>query len=322
MKNVAGPGVTILYEKGANITDDTLLAKKANVFGERVDVDSRAPQEMIDAAVAIANRADKIVAVVGEASEMSGEAASRSDIGLPQSQVDLLQALAKTGKPLIVVVLSGRPLTLSWVNENENIHSILQAWFGGHEAGNAFADVLFGNYNPSGKLTMTFPRNVGQIPIYYNHKNTGRPAAAEFQKFQSNYLDVPNDPLFPFGYGLSYTHFSYDDKITLSSQTMTANQTITASVTIANTGDFPGEEVVQLYIYDPVASIAQPVKKLKDFQKVFLKTSESRVVSFTIDINDLKFYNKDLKYVAEPGEFKVYIGGNSRDVKEARFTLK
>lgn len=320
MKNVGGNGVTILYAKGANITDDTTLAKKANVFGERVDVGPGTPEELLREAVATANRADVIVAVVGEASEFSGEAASRSDIGLPQSQKNLLEALAKTGKPLIVVMMSGRPLTLE--RETELATSLLHVWHQGHEAGNAIADVLFGNYNPSGKLTMSFPRNVGQIPVYYNHKNTGRPQSktSAWDKFRSNYLDVSNDPLYPFGYGLSYTNFSYSD-ITLSKTQMRATERITATVTVTNTGNYDGEEVVQLYIVDPVASIAQPVKKLRGFQKILLKKGESKQVSFTITAEQLKFFNSDLKWIAEPGDFKVQIGTSSKELKEASFKL-
>ncbi|HEV7333770.1 MAG TPA: beta-glucosidase BglX [Flavisolibacter sp.] len=321
MKSVGGSGVNVLYAKGANITDDTALAKMANVFGEKVSVDSRTPQQMIDEAVALANSADVVVAVLGEASEMSGEAASRTDISLPASQKRLLDALTKTGKPVVLVLMSGRPLTIS--EEVAQSTAVLQAWFGGHETGNAVADVLFGAYNPSGKLTMTFPRNVGQIPIYYNHKRTGRPQpeGAPTQKFRSNYLDAPNSPLFPFGYGLSYTTFSYGD-IKLSSNTMTATQPITATVRVSNTGNFDGEEVVQLYIWDRVASVTQPVKKLKGFQKIALKKGESRDVTFRITQEDLKFFNSDLKWVAEPGAFTLYIGTNSSDVKEAAFTLK
>lgn len=319
MQNMAGNTTNILYAKGANITDDPVLAKRVNVFGERVDIDSLSPDKLLAQAVETAGKADVVVAVVGEASEMSGEAASRSDISLPQSQKNLLKALAKTGKPLVLVIMSGRPLTL--VRENELATSILQVWFQGHEAGNAIADVLFGNYNPSGKLTMSFPRNVGQIPVYYNHKNTGRPQApGEAQKFRSNYLDVSNDPLYPFGYGLSYTTFAYGD-IQLSKDQMKSGEKITATITVTNTGKFDGEEVVQLYIVDPVASITQPVKKLKNFQKIFLKQGESKQLSFAISIEELKFYNTDLKWVAEPGDFKVQIGTNSNEVKEAAFKL-
>ena len=320
MKNVAGNSVTILYSKGANITDDTTLAKKANVFGERVDIGPGTPEQLLSDAVATANKADVIVAVVGEASEMTGESASRSDISLPQSQKNLLEALAKTGKPLVIVVMSGRPLILN--RETELATSLVQAWFQGHEAGNSIADVLFGNYNPSGKLTISFPRNVGQIPVYYNHKNTGRPQSktSQWDKFRSNYLDVSNDPLYPFGYGLSYTSFRYSD-ITLNRNQMKATGRITATVTVTNTGNYDGEEVVQMYIVDPVASVTQPVKKLKGFQKIFLRKGESRRVSFNITAEELKFYNSDLKWIAEPGDFKVQIGTNSNDVKEAGFRL-
>lgn len=319
MKNVGGNGVTVLYAKGANISDDTAFAKKINVFGTRIDIDKRSPQEIIDEAVGIANRSDVIVAVIGEASEMSGESSSRSDISIPASQITLLKELKKTGKPLVLVIMSGRPLTLNW--ESENANAILFTWHAGHEAGNAIADVLFGNYNPSGKLTTSFPRNVGQIPVYYNYLNTGRPNAGDnFQKFRSNYLDVENSPLFPFGYGLSFTSFTYGD-LKLSSNTMNSTEKITASITVTNSGNYDGEEVVQLYIRDMVASIARPVKELKGFQKIFLKKGESKQVSFNISTDDLKFYNTTLKYVAEPGDFKVFIGANSRDAKEENFKL-
>jgi beta-glucosidase len=319
MKNVGGSGINILYAKGANITDDSALAKHVNVFGERVDKDSLLPAQLLSDAVLTANKADVIVAVVGEASEMSGEAASRTDIGLPQSQQKLIEALAATGKPLVLVTMSGRPLTLN--RENEIATSILHVWFQGHEAGNAIADVLFGNYNPSGKLTMTFPRNVGQIPIYYNHKNTGRPQpAGPTQKFRSNYLDVSNDPLFPFGYGLSYTYFSYGN-ITLSKPAIQATEKLQAKVNVTNAGRYDGEEVVQLYIRDLAASVTQPVKRLIGFQKIMLKAGESREVTFTISTDDLKFFSSDLKLIYEPGNFDIMIGGNSRDVKKAMFTL-
>ena len=320
MKSVGGNGVNIIYAKGANITDDTVLAKRANVFGERVDIGPGTPEQMLNEAVAAANQSDVIVAVVGEASEMSGEAASRSDISLPESQRKLLEALRSTGKPLVVVMMSGRPLTLE--RENELATSLLQVWHLGHEAGNAVANVLFGAYNPSGKLTMSFPRNVGQIPVYYNHKKTGRPqpVGKETQKFRSNYLDVSNQPLFEFGYGLSYTNFSYSD-VSLSSKEMKGNGKITATVTVTNSGNYDGEEVVQLYIVDPVAAITQPVKKLKGFQKIFLKKGESKDVQFTIGMDELKFVNSELKWVVEPGEFRVQIGTSSDNVKEAAFQL-
>jgi beta-glucosidase len=320
MKNAGGNAATILYSKGANISDDSLLAKKANVFGEKISIGPGTSEQLLNDAITTANKADVIVAVVGEASEMTGEAASRSDISLPQSQLKLLEALARTGKPLVVVMMSGRPLVLN--RESELANSLLHVWFQGHEAGNAIADVLFGNYNPSGKLTMSFPRNVGQIPVYYSHKNTGRPqpGTSDWDKFRSNYLDVSNQPLYPFGYGLSYTSFSYGN-ISLSKDQMRPTEKITATITVTNTGNYDGEEVVQLYIVDPVASVTQPVKRLKGFQKIFLRKGESKQVSFIISVEELKFYNSELKRVAEPGEFKVQIGTSSDNVKEAAFSL-
>jgi len=319
MKNISGDNVKILYARGSNISDDTDYAKKINVFGTRIDIDKRTPQQMIEEAVTVANQSDVIVAVVGEASEMSGESSSRSHLNIPQSQVKLLKELKKTGKPLVLVVMAGRPLTLNW--ENENADAILYTWHAGQEAGNAVADVLFGKYNPSGKLTVSFLRNVGQIPVYYNHLTTGRPNAGDqFQKFRSNYLDVENSPLFPFGYGLSYTNFTYSD-IKLSTASMKSTGNITATVSVTNTGEYDGEEVVQLYIRDMVASISRPVKELKKFQKLMIKKGETKEVSFTIAVDDLKFYNNELKFKAEPGDFKLFIGSNSRDVKEADFKL-
>jgi len=320
MQNVASKNVNILYAKGANITDDPELAKWANIFGEKVDIDSLSPQQLIQQAVETANKADVIVAVVGEASEMSGESASRSDISLPQSQVKLLEALQQTGKPLVVVLMSGRPLTIT--HESKMATALVQAWFLGHETGNGLADVLFGNYNPSGKLTMSFPRSVGQVPVYYNHKNTGRPQdPGKKDKFRSNYLDIDNAPLYSFGYGLSYTSFSYSN-VSLSDTITNAGKNITATVTVTNTGNYDGEEVVQLYLWDEVATVTQPVKKLKGFQKIFLKKGESRQVTFTISNEELRFYNTDLKWVSEPGYFTLYIGGSSDTGNKARFQLR
>jgi beta-glucosidase len=315
IKNVAGPAVNILYAKGANISDDTLFAKKINVFGTRIDIDKRGPDELQAEALNVAHRSDVIVAVVGEASEMSGEASSRTDITIPESQKKLIRALANTGKPLVLVVMTGRPLALT--EENQLATSMIVTWHAGIEAGNAIADVLFGNYNPSGKLSATFPRNLGQVPIYYNHKNTGRPSAPNSPKFQSNYLDAPNSPLFPFGYGLSYTSFSYGD-ISISKPNPKGNEKITASVTVTNNGKYNGEEVVQLYIRDVVGSITRPLKELKGFQKINLKAGESKTISFSISPDDLKFYNYSLKYDWEPGEFQIMIGGNSDDVKTGK----
>jgi beta-glucosidase len=312
MKNVAGSSVNIIYAKGANISDDSLFAKKINVFGTRIDIDKRSPQEMLTEALNAVNQADVIVAVVGEASEMTGEASSRTDITIPESQKILINALSKTGKPLVLVVMTGRPLALT--QENELATSMIVTWHAGIEAGNAIADVLFGNYNPSGKLSATFPRNLGQVPIFYNHKNTGRPSGPNSPKFQSNYLDAPNTPLFPFGYGLSYTSFSYGD-ISISKTSPKGNEKITASITITNNGKYDGEEVVQLYIRDVAGSNTRPLKELKGFQKINLKAGESKTVSFSISPADLKFYDHNLKYDWEPGEFHIMIGGNSDDVK-------
>ncbi|MDZ4796141.1 MAG: beta-glucosidase BglX [Bacteroidota bacterium] len=319
IKNIAGADVNLLYAKGANISDDSLFAKKVNVFGTRIDIDKRTSDEMLNEALTIANKSDVVVAVVGEASEMSGEAASRTDISIPESQKKLIKALAKTGKPFVLVLMSGRPLAIP--EENELAASIVQVWHAGTEAGNAIADVLFGSYNPSGKLSVSFPVNVGQVPIYYSQKNTGRPSADDSPKFQSNYLDAPNAPLFPFGYGLSYTSFSYGD-ISLNKTSMKMNEKITASITVTNTGKYDGEEVVQLYIRDLAGSITRPLKELKGFQKIKLNAGEFKKVNFEIGVNDLKFYNSDLKFAAEPGDFKLFIGGNSRDVKEINFKLQ
>src|SRR5262249_32605020 len=265
-------------------------------------------------AVNAANQADEVVAVLGEAAEMTGESSSRSNIEIPETQKDLLKALLKTGKPVVLVLFTGRPLALKW--EDENVPAILNVWFGGSEAGYAIADVLFGDVNPSGKLSTTFPQNVGQVPLYYAHKSTGRPLAEGkwFQKFRSNYLDVSNDPVYPFGYGLSYTSFSYGD-CKLSATSLKGNQTLTASVSVTNTGNRDGKEVVQLYIHDLVGANTRPVKELKGFQKIELKAGESKTVSFNITAADLKYYHADMKYDWEPGDFEIMIGGNSRDVK-------
>jgi len=249
---------------------------------------------------------------------MSGESSSRTNIEIPEIQKQLLQALLKTGKPVVLVLFTGRPLALKW--EDENVPAILNVWFGGSEAGHAIADVLFGDVNPSGKLTATFPQNVGQVPVFYNHKNTGRPLPEGkwFQKFRSNYLDVSNDPLYPFGYGLSYTTFKYGD-IKLSNTSMKPGGSLTATVTVTNSGAKDGKEVVQLYLRDMVGTVTRPVKELKGFQKISLKAGESKTVSFKITEEDLKFYNSDLKFVAEPGDFKLFVGTNSRDVVESSF---
>lgn len=320
LKEAAGNNVKILYAKGSNLDEDSLIEERGTMFGKSLKRDRRPASEILQEAITIANQSDVIVAALGESAEMSGEASSRTNIEIPGIQKELLKALLKTGKPVVLILFTGRPLALKW--EQENVPAILNVWFGGSEAGYAVADVLFGDVNPSGKLSTTFPQNVGQVPIFYNHKNTGRPLPEGkwFQKFRSNYLDVSNDPLYPFGYGLSYTTFSYSD-IKLSDTSFKAGQKITASVTVTNAGNKDGKEVVQLYIRDLVASSTRPVKELKGFQKIALKAGEAKTVSFDITVNDLKYYNYDLRYVAEPGDFKVFIGGNSRDVKEANFKL-
>jgi beta-glucosidase len=240
-----------------------------------------------------------------------------ADIGLPKAQQDLLRELLKTGKPVVLVLFTGRPLTLKW--ENENIHAILNVWFGGSETGLAVGDVLFGDVNPSGKLPATFPQHVGQIPLYYNHKNTGRPLPEGkwFSKFTGNYLDVSNDPVYPFGYGLSYTKFSVSEP-TVTRRDPKGNQILTVTANVTNIGNVAGKEVVQLYIRDRVGSITRPVKELKAFQKVDLKPGESRTVRFDLTVDDLKFYNSDLIYDWEPGEFDIMVGNNSKDVKTVR----
>lgn len=318
-KNVASKA-KITYAKGANITDDTELAKKVNVFGTRVDIDKRSSEELLQEALDLSKTSDVVVAVVGEASEMSGEAASRTDISIPNSQKRLIQELVKTGKPVVLVLMSGRPLT---IEEEFNLPiSILQVWHPGIEAGNAVADVIFGDYNPSGKLTATWPRNVGQIPIYHSIKTTGRPAPTEaFEKFKSNYLDVKNAPLLPFGYGLSYTSFKYSN-INLSKKEIAQGEDVTVSVTVKNTGNFDGEEVVQLYLRDVVRSITPPMRQLKGFKKVFLKKGDSKTVELVLTADDLKFYNSTLDFVAEAGDFEIFVGTNSNADLKATLTLK
>ncbi len=307
-----------LYALGCNLIDDTMLMAKLNSHGAELTLSDKSPQQLISEAVLVAQRADVVVAVLGEAFGMSGEAACRSDIGLLENQVELLKALKKTEKPIVLVLMNGRPLTLTW--EDENMDAILETWFAGTRAGDAITDVLFGNANPSGKLAMTFPRSVGQIPLYYNHKSTGRPFLEE-QKYTTKYLDISNEPLYPFGYGLSYAEFCYGD-IILSSTQMTKDGKITVSTTISNTGKYRGVETVQLYIRDKVGSITRPVKELKGFKQVMLQPGESKNISFDIVEKDLKFYNAELQYVVEPGEFEVFIGGNSRDVKSAGFSFQ
>lgn len=320
MRQVAGDKVEILYAKGSNLVRDEELERNITVFGRDVPRDGRSDREMLDEALAVASRADVVVAVLGEPSEMSGESSSRSEIGIPDVQQELLQALVATGKPVVLVLFAGRAMTLGW--EAEHVPSILNVWFGGTQAAEAISDVLFGDVNPSGKLPVSFPRSVGQIPLFYNHKNTGRPHRGDkFEKFRSNYLDVPNTPQYAFGYGLSYTTFDYGD-VRLSADKMSESGSIEATVRVTNSGKRDGVEVVQLYIRDLVGTSTRPVKELKGFRRVALKAGESKDVTFTIDASLLKYYNYDLQYVCEPGNFDVMIGGSSDAVRTARFTLE
>ena len=320
IRSVAGNNVRVVYAKGSHLMADEMNEKNATVFGRSLgrEREKRTDEQMLAEALKIAGESDVIVAALGESSEMSGESSSRTDIGIPEVQKTLLRELLTTGKPVVLVLFSGRPMTIGW--ENENVPAILNVWFGGTEAAPAIGDVLFGDVNPSGKLPVTYPQNVGQIPLYYNHKSTGRPLAEGrwFEKFRSNYLDVSNDPLYPFGYGLSYTSFQYSE-ISLSTSLIDAGTELVASIDVTNTGTVDGAEVVQLYIRDVVGSVTRPVKELKGFEKIFLKAGESRTVRFKIITDLLKFYNYDLEYVFEPGEFEIMIGGNSKELKSAKF---
>ena len=320
MKQSLAGKAEVLYAKGSNLMYDAQREAEATMFGREMR-DPRSAQELLDEALNIASQADVIVAAVGESSEMSGESSSRTNLEMPDAQRDLLIALKKTGKPIVLVYFAGRSTVMTW--EQENFPAILNVWFGGSEAADAICDVVFGDVSPSGKLTTTFPKNVGQIPLYYNHLNTGRPLEAGkwFTKFRSNYLDIDNEPLYPFGYGLSYTTFRYGD-LQLSNNSMNENGKITASVTVTNTGNYDADEIVQMYIRDMVGSVARPVKELKGFERIHLKKGESRTVSFDITAEQLKFYNSALNWVCEPGEFEVMVGGNSRDVQTKKFSLE
>ena len=318
MERALAGKATLLYAQGSNITRDAEL-QKAGEFGKTIERGDDA--QMKAEALAVAKEADVIVAALGETADMSGECASRTDLRLPDVQMELLQELKKLGKPIVLLNFSGRPTVMNW--ENENIPAILNVWFGGSEAADAICDVVFGDKVPSGKLTMSMPQAVGQEPLYYNHQPTGRPVpegTKEFRKYQSNYLDVRNDPLYPFGYGLSYTTFSYSD-LQLSATEMSPTGSVEASVTVTNTGNVNATEIVQLYIRDLVASVSRPVKELKGFERITLKAGESKNVTFTITPEMLKFYNYDLKYVLEPGDFSIMVGPNSRDLKTAKLTV-
>jgi beta-glucosidase len=322
IRTAAGDGMDVLYARGSNIMEDSVMKKimtrgfMAMLMANQSGEDERPAEELLKEALEVAGQADVIVAVLGESAAMSGEASSRSYIGIPMTQKALLAELVKTGKPVVLVLVNGRPLTLEW--EDAHVDAILETWAAGTQAGNAIADVLFGGDNPSGKLTMTFPRNLGQVPIYYNHKNTGRPMDP-MNKFTSKYLDVSNEPLYPFGYGLSYTTFSYGEP-SVNKTELKNGETLTVSTTITNTGEYAGEEIVQLYIQDPVASISRPVKELKGYRKIALAPGEQKEVSFTVTTKDLSFYNPDLEYIWEPGEFRIFVGPNSSDVKEVSVT--
>lgn len=321
LKDAVGDKAEVLYAKGCNVVSDPKLEADVTMFGREMR-DPRSEKEMLDEALAIAAQADVIVAAMGESSEYSGEATSRTELDLPDTQKRLMEALLATGKPVVMLNFSGRPTVMTW--ESEHVPAILNVWFGGSETGDAIADVVFGDVSPSGRLTMSMPRNVGQLPIYYNHLNTGRPlpeGTDEFVKFRSSYLDVPNSPLYPFGYGLTYTTFDYSD-LALSSNEMTQDGSITASVRLTNTGKREATETVQLYIRDLVGSVSRPVRELKGFERVTLKPGESRTVKFDITPDMLKFYNFDLVYGNEPGDFDLFIGPNCAQGLKGTFTLK
>ncbi|CAF1113695.1 unnamed protein product [Adineta steineri] len=315
---LVGNQTQILYAKGSNLVEDEYMLEQLNAHGGEILPDPRPPQQMIAEAVEISTRSDVIVAVVGESQGMTGEAASRVDIGLPECQKLLLKALFDTGKPVVIVLMNGRPMTLTW--EQEYAAAILETWFAGTEAGNAIADVLFGSYNPAGKLTTTFPRHVGQIPLYYNHKNTGRPFnASQFtDKYKSRYLDMPNDPLYPFGYGLSYTTFNFSSINVDKTELHGDSDRLTVRVLIRNTGAYAGEEVIQLYISDPAASVTRAVRELKNFKKIYLRSQQSEEISFVITTEDLKFYNTNLDYVWEEGDFIIHVGPDSVNTQSIR----
>ncbi len=321
IKDAVGNKAEVVYAKGSNLESDPVLEANATMFGREMR-DPRSEEELLAEALATVADADVIVAAMGESSEYSGESSSRTELELPATQRRLMEALLATGKPVVMLNFSGRPTVMSW--EAENVPAILNVWFGGSEAADAIADVVFGDVNPSGRLTATMPRSIGQVPIYYNHLNTGRPLSADakgFVKFRSNYLDVPNTPLYPFGYGLGYTTFDYSP-VRLSANTLTGDGSLTATVTVKNTGSREGTETVQLYIRDLVGSVSRPVKELKGFERITLAPGESRDVTFTVTPEMLKFYNFNLDFVNEPGDFDLMVGPNSAEVSTARFTLK
>ena len=302
--------VTVLSGITAAVEKDTEIVynKGCDVIGDKgVDFSS---------AVQIASESEVIIAVVGENADMSGEASSRMELNLPGRQEDLLKALQQTGKPVIVVLINGRPLSIPWVAEN--VSAIVEAWQLGIQSGSSIADVLFGDYNPSGKLVATFPYSVGQVPIYYNHPQTGRPASKI--KFTSKYVDGPHEPLYSFGFGLSYTTFNYEHLV-IDSPKVTKESIATIRIDVINTGERPGEEIVQLYVSDVVASRVRPVKELKGFKKIMLQPGERKTIIFELDINNLGFYNERMEYIVEPGLFKVLVGSSSKDGLESELTV-
>ncbi len=303
MQARAPKGQTVTYAQGASYAFED--AGKTDGFAE---------------AIALARKSDVIVAAMGERWDMTGEAASRTSLDLPGNQQALLEELKKTGKPIILVLMSGRPNSIDWANDN--LDAIVEAWYPGTMGGHAIADVLYGDYNPSGKLPVTFPRNVGQVPIFHDMKNTGRPIKPEDPnaKYVSRYLNTPNTPLYPFGYGLSYTSFTYSP-VTLSTKSIRPGEPLTASVTVTNSGGRDGEEVVQLYVRDLVGSVTRPVKELKGFEKLMLKKGESRKVTFTLTDADLAFTRADMSWGSEPGQFKLWVGPSSAEGSEAGFEL-
>ena len=308
----------LLYAQGCNVWYDEQLQKN----GELGKTIARGDDAALKAeALNIAQQADVIVCAMGETADMSGECATRTSLEMPDAQHALLEELVKLGKPVVLLNFAGRPTVLSW--ETKHVPAIMNVWFGGSEAADAICDVLFGDKVPVGRLTMSMPKTTGQAPLYYNHLNTGRPVAdnASFAKFASNALDVSNGALYPFGYGLSYTTFSYSD-VTLSANEMAKNGSVTATVTVTNTGKRDADEVVQLYVHDLVASIARPVKELKGFERIHLAAGESKTVTFTIGADQLSFYNADLKKVVEPGDFDIMVGHDSRNLKTARLTVE
>lgn len=323
MRTAIGDRARLIHARGANVTDDKRVVDYLNYLDQdspEIVQDERAPEQMIAEAVAAAREADVVVAVVGESRGMSHESSSRTSLDIPPSQRALLGALKKTGKPLVLVLMNGRPLTLNW--ERDNADAMLETWYSGTEGGNAIADVLFGDYNPSGKLPVSFPRSVGQIPTYYNHPRIGRPVIEGTPpNYTSQYFEEANGALYPFGYGLSYTSFALSPPA-LSSTVMERGGELEVAVRVRNMGERDGETVVQLYIQDVAASVVRAVKELKDFRKVMLKAGEETVVRFKLDENKLKFFNAQLQHVVEPGAFNVQVGLDSRQVQQAGFELR